>query len=172
MGVCRPLLQVQAVVQAKTCHFSHPFSVQTWPLKSIFLFRFGLYEIMSLRNRLEPQQKDFFKSIRIHVLFFLSWSSGIETAYTFIHSRSSVENHTRFQTRMGKVYSRFQTEKVQKPYPLRAAHTCMAYIREYLDPPPPRDCNCRLQLVDHKNHLPVKSSKMRIPRDQQSADKS
>ena len=73
---------------------------------------------------------------------------------------------------MGKVYTRFKTEKAQKQYPLRAAHTYMACIREYLDPPPPRDCICRLQLVDHKNHLPVKSSKMRIPRDQQSADKS
>ena len=35
----------------------------------------------------------------------------------FIRSRSSLENHTRFQTKMGKVYSRFQTKKAQKPYP-------------------------------------------------------
>ena len=29
---------------------------------------------------------------------------------TFIHSRSSLENHTRFQTKMGKVYTCFQTK--------------------------------------------------------------
>ena len=28
---------------------------------------------------------------------------------------SSLKNHTRFQTKMGKVYSRFQTKTTQKP---------------------------------------------------------
>ena len=37
---------------------------------------------------------------------------------TFTHSRSSLENHIRFQTTMGKAYTRFQTKKAQKPYPL------------------------------------------------------
>ena len=32
---------------------------------------------------------------------------------TFIYSRSSLENHTRFQTKMDKVYTRFQTKKAQ-----------------------------------------------------------
>ena len=36
----------------------------------------------------------------------------------FIHSRSFPENHTRFQTSVGKIYTRFQTEPVQKPYSL------------------------------------------------------
>ena len=47
---------------------------------------------------------------------FRSYSFGIETINTFIHSRSSLENHTRFQTKMSKVYTRFQTKKAQKPY--------------------------------------------------------
>ena len=50
------------------------------------------------------------------------WS--IET----IHSRSSLENHTRFQTKVGK------DQKGPKITPFRAAHTYMAYIREYLPP--------------------------------------
>ena len=33
-------------------------------------------------------------------------------------SRSSLKNHTRFQTKMDKVYTRFQTKTAQKPYPL------------------------------------------------------
>ena len=48
--------------------------------------------------------------------YFSSYSFGIETITTFIRSRSSLESHTTFQTKMGKVrYTRFQA---QKPYPL------------------------------------------------------
>jgi len=36
----------------------------------------------------------------------------------FIDHRSPLENYTRFQTKMGKVYTRFQTKTVQKPYSL------------------------------------------------------
>ena len=35
----------------------------------------------------------------------------------FPHSCSSLENYTRFQTEMGKVYTRFQTKTAQKPNP-------------------------------------------------------
>ena len=35
---------------------------------------------------------------------------------TFIQSRSSLETHTQFQTKMGKVYTHFQTKTAQKPY--------------------------------------------------------
>ena len=41
----------------------------------------------------------------------------------FIRSRTSLENHTQFQTKIGKVYTRFQAKKAQTPYPLGAAHT-------------------------------------------------
>ena len=49
----------------------------------------------------------------------------------FVHSRSTFENHTRFQTKIGKVYTRFQTKMVQNPQPFGAAHTYMVYIGEY-----------------------------------------
>ena len=49
--------------------------------------------------------------------------------------RSFLENRTRFQTHMGKVYTHFQSDTAQKPpaktLPFGAAHTYMAYIREY-----------------------------------------
>ena len=35
-----------------------------------------------------------------------------------MQSRSFLENHTRFQTKMVKVYTRFQTKTTQKPYPM------------------------------------------------------
>ena len=37
----------------------------------------------------------------------------------FVHSRSSLENHTLFQTKMNKPCTRFHTKTAQKPFPLR-----------------------------------------------------
>ena len=37
----------------------------------------------------------------------MSSSCGIKTINTFIHSRSFLENHTRFQTKISKAYARF-----------------------------------------------------------------
>ena len=36
----------------------------------------------------------------------------------FIHFRRFLENYTRFQTKMDKVYTAVQTTEAQKPYPL------------------------------------------------------
>ena len=72
---------------------------------------------MSSLLRLERKQKNSANPLRIRTFLFLSYSFGIETINTFIHSRSrSLENHTRFQTNMP-----------QKPYADGAAHA----------PPPP-----------------------------------
>ena len=61
--------------------------------------------------RLECIVKKFFKSIwNSHISIYI----GIETINTFIHFCSSRKNHTRFQTKMGKVYTRFQTKTDQK----------------------------------------------------------
>jgi len=51
----------------------------------------------------------------------------------FIHPRSSLENPTRFQTEMGSVHP-FSDQNGGKTLPDGAAHSFMAYIREY----PPR----------------------------------
>ena len=72
---------------------------------------------MSLLLRLERKQKNSLKPFRNRIFFFLSSSFGIETINMFIHSRSSLENHTWFQTKISKIYTHFQTKKVQKPYP-------------------------------------------------------
>ena len=52
------------------------------------------------------------------MLLFRSCSFGIATTNTFIHSCSSLENYTRIQTKMSKVYTLFQTEMAPKPYRL------------------------------------------------------
>ena len=84
--------------------------------------------------RLERKQK----IIRIH---FFPYSFGIETINTFIHSRNSLENHTRFQTKMGKVYTRFQTKTPQKPYPM-GRHIPKWLIEGSTPPPPPPGVIC------------------------------
>ena len=77
---------------------------------------FSLVQTWSLRLRLEQQRKKVcWNTFRIRIFLFLSYSLGTETINTFIRSRSSLENHTRFQTKMGKVYTPFK--KAQKPYP-------------------------------------------------------
>ena len=94
---------------------------QTRPLTSIPVFRPGLQaQIMLSLLRLERQQKNALNPFRIGTFLFLSYSFGIELINMFIHSHSSLENHTRFQTKMTNVYTytRFQTKTAQKPYPM------------------------------------------------------
>ena len=92
---------------------------QTRSLKSIPVFRPGLKaEIMLSLLRLEHKQKSSSKPFRIRIFLFLSYSFGIETINRFIHSGSSLENNTRFQTKMDKVYTHFQTKTARKPYPM------------------------------------------------------
>ena len=94
------------------------------------VFRPALYNPYSISDlaftklsslfRLEQQQKTVLK---IHFefayfSFFLSFSFGIETRNTFVHSRSTLGYHTRFHTEMIKVYVCFQTKTAQKPYTL------------------------------------------------------
>ena len=107
MGLCRPILQIQTLFQTKNCHFSCLFSDLAYEclVKAIALSCVLQTEIM-----LKNSHNSFF--------FFFFHSFGIETINTFLHSRSSLENHTRFQTKMSKVYTRFQSKKRKNPTPL------------------------------------------------------
>ena len=75
---------------------------------------------MSPSLRLECQQQICWNSalmIYFGFLSFFSYSFEVKKTNTFISSRGSLENHTRFQTVMVKIYTRFQTKTPQKPYP-------------------------------------------------------
>ena len=72
---------------------------------------------------------------RIRIFLFFSYSFGIKTINTFIHYRNSLENHTRFQTKMGKVYTRFQTKTAQTPYPLALVGGTYSYALYKRVPP-------------------------------------
>ena len=119
MRVCRPVLQILTLFQTKKCNLSHPFSDQTSKIHTPFLdlaFRQKLcYHYLD-----KSANKKLFKSIsNPHISLSFAYSFGIETMNKFTYSRSSLENHTRFQTKIGKVYTRFQTKTSQKPSPIQ-----------------------------------------------------
>ena len=97
---------------------------QTRPLKSIPLFLDLAFRQKLCYHYLDKSaNKKLFKSIsNLHISLSFVYSFGIETMNKSRHSRSSLENHTRFQTKMGKVYTRFQTKTAQYkgiPFPGR-----------------------------------------------------
>ena len=103
--VCRLVLQILTLFQTKKCHFQPVFS--PWPLRNDV--------VITYINKSSNIIKDFLKSIsssRISLSFLLLLIN------TFVHSRSFLENHIQFQTKMGQVYTHFQTKTAQKPYPL------------------------------------------------------
>ena len=57
---------------------------------------------MLIFRRLERKQIISSNEFRIRIFPIHSYSFGIEPIDTFIHSRISLENHTRFQTKMGQ----------------------------------------------------------------------
>ena len=101
-GVCRPVPQI--LTRPKNVIFNTRFQTEQAAITLVLL-------------RLERKQKNSSNSVRIRIFLFLSYSFGSEMVNTFIHSRSSLENHTLFQTRKAKYFG--------------AAHTYIAYIREY-----------------------------------------
>jgi len=136
VGMCQPVLQIHTLFQTKKISFFTPFFRPAWPLKSIPILRPGLEEIISTALRLEQQQKRFLKIHFKFAYFSFSNSFGIETINAFVHSQSSLEKHTRFQTKMSKVYTHFQTKALQKPYPLGCTYLYGLY--KGVPPSPPR----------------------------------
>ena len=115
--MCRPVLQILTLFQTKKCYFQHPFSDQTSKIQTRFQ-TWPVGRIYVIITQIRAQTKKFYKSTQNSHISLSSYSFGIEMINTFIHSRSrSLENHTRFQTNMGKSYTPFHTKKPQKPLP-------------------------------------------------------
>ena len=83
------------------------------------VLRPGPYEIMSSLLRLGQQQNRFLK-IHFEFAYFSFFITHLELKQKYVRTchRSSLETRTRFQTKMSKIYTRFQTKEAQKPYPL------------------------------------------------------
>ena len=151
--MCRPVLQILTRSQTKKCFFPDSFSDQTSKIHARFQ-TWSLAEIILslLTCRLERKQTNSSNPFRIRILLFISYSFGIETINTFIHSCSSLENHNRFQTKTGKVLHVFRPKR--RRHPTRwGAHTYIAYIREY---PPGRKTDPIVHLKKFNRQLRFK----------------
>ena len=85
---------------------------------------------MSLLLKLERKQNNSPNAFLIRIFLFRSYSFGIETITTFTRSRTSLEPYPIPDQNGQRVYP-FSDQKGPKTLPSRAAHTCMAYMREY-----------------------------------------
>ena len=114
-------------------------------LPSLWLKIFMSHKILEWMQCIVESDKGSFKSIW-NFLVFLSFSViwNWNDRYVLTHSHSSLENHTLFQTKIGKVYTRFRPKAAPKTLHFGAAYTCLAYIREQ-PPPPPRRLLCSYQ---------------------------
>ena len=54
----------------------------------------------------------------IYFGYLSDYSFGDEKTNSFMRSRGSLKNHTRFKTIMVKIYARFQTKTAKTTYPL------------------------------------------------------
>ena len=71
-----------------------------------------------------------------------------------MHSRSSLENHTRFKTKIGEVYTPFQTKTAQKPYPMGrwgGTYLYSLYKGVSTTPPPPGPAIVVIFDIDEKS---------------------
>ena len=136
MGVCCPVLQILTLFQTKKCHFPHLFSdqtskihtrFQTWPLGRNYVC------ILSADKNNSPN------SFRIRIFLFLSYSFGIKTINTFIHSRSSLETIPDSRPEWAKCIPVFRPK--QRKNPTRWGDTYLRSLYKGVparNPPPPR----------------------------------
>ena len=85
--------------------------------------------------RLERKQKSSSKPFLIRLFLFLSYSFGIETTNTFIHSVVPSKTILDSRPKWAKCIPIFRPNGAKTLFD-GAAHTHMAYIREYSPPPP------------------------------------
>ena len=101
-------------ISDQKCHFPYPFAD------------------LAFRQKLCHHYKKINSSNPFHIrtFLFLSYSFTLPPP----PNPSSLENHTRFQTKMGKIYTRFRTKKAQKPYPTTStpiSFICMTRRKYY-----------------------------------------
>ena len=123
VGVCRPVLQILTLFQTKKCHFSHPFSY------------LASKKLCDRLRRLAEQQQRFLKiHFEISYFSFLQLIWNLNDKYWSLYT-PVVPSKTKLDSRqkLAKFMPIFRPKR-RKTLPLSAAHTCMAYIREYTTP--------------------------------------
>ena len=115
-------------ISGQKCHFPHPFSDQTSKIHTRFQKSCHHYLGESATKKINSSNPS-----HIRIFLFISYSFGTETINTFVHPPSSLENHTRFQTKMGKIYTRFQTNKLYGYDKKKVLQYCKSYLKLIID---------------------------------------
>ena len=132
----RPVLQILTLFQTKKIVISHT-RFQTWPLKSRSIFRPGVGRNYVIITYFRMPTRIFLK-IHFEFAYYSFFLIHLELKRQ-THSCTPVENHTRIQTKTGKVYPPVSDQNGAKTIPFKAAYTYMANVREN---PSPRGGNC------------------------------
>ena len=106
--------------QTKKSNCPHPFSDLAFRQKLCFHY-----------EAVRAQTKYYSNPFPIRIFLFLSYSFGIETINTFIYSVVPSKTIPDFRPKMGSVYLFSADQNGAKTLPDGAAHTYIAYIREY-----------------------------------------
>ena len=135
--VCRLVPKILTLFQTKKCYFST--RSQTWPLKSIPVFRPGLWaNFLSSLLRLDGKPKKSSNAIRSRIFLFRSYSFGIDTINTFILSLVPLKTIRDSRAKQRKCVPIFIPKRPKTP-PGEAACTYLyGLYKEESTPPLPR----------------------------------
>ena len=126
------VLQILTLFQIKkTFHF--PCRFETWRLRSITVFRPGAGRNYVTITWIRTPTKRFLK-ILVELAYYFLFMINLELkrqirSSILVFPRKPYPNSD--QTKLGKVYTRFQTPDGAKTRPFGAAHTSKANIRKY-----------------------------------------
>ena len=105
---------------------------QTWPLKSRSIFRPGVGRNYVIITYFRMPTKIFLK-IHFEFAYYSFFLIHLELKRQ-TRSCTPVENHTRIQTKTGKVYTPVSDQNGAKTIPFKAAYTYKANVRENPSP--------------------------------------
>ena len=131
VGVCHLFPQISTLLQTKKCNFSQPFLDQTSKIHARFqTWALGIKYVIFTYIR--SQTNKFFKFIwNLHIQFlFLSYSFGMEAinfSYIPVVPSKTIPDS---RLKWAKCIPVFRPKRCKTP-PDGAAHTYMAFIREY-----------------------------------------
>ena len=115
-GGVPPGNRILTLFQSKKSHFPHPFSYLASKIQTCFQ-TFGI-DAKVKGSKSQQKTGKILPNAILCLPIFLSHSFGEEKINSATLSRGSLECHTQFQTIMVKIYTHFQTNTAQKPYPL------------------------------------------------------
>ena len=147
VGVCRPVLQILTLFQIKKCHFPHPFSDMEVVTKRN-ITRLHKTEINVIIAEIKTATKRFLEihfEFEYYTSFSFIWNwndEHIDIQPWFLRKPYPIPDQN------GQNLYPFSDQNCAKALSSGAAHTYMAYIRDYPPPPAPHPARVTLHFRD------------------------